>query len=424
MRFVPDVLRVRTFRDVWLASMASNAGSWLQIVASGWLILKATDSPAAVGALALVTRAPAIALSAYAGRLADRHDRRLVGIWTFLLQGAAAGVLAVVTLIYGVSVPAIYALTFAVGVGFALGLPAMLALIPSLVPRAQLSQAVSLNAAGINVARLLGPAIGGLTLALFGATVCFAVNAVSFLALVGALLVLPAQPAAAGSGGVRMREALASAMRDRALRRLLLGMALFTALGSPIQELAPVVADRLSAGAGGLGLLLGAMGGGALVGAWLLERLTAAGMPRHRALPIATLTFSGGLAVVALTPWFLLGLAGMAFSGAFWIWMFAATNTAIQLLSPPSLLGRMLGLYQLSVIGPIAVGSTAAGAVAGRIGIEATLSGCAVLLALWGAWSLRYPVMEIDAPRGTPARSLDERGNRVEHPGGDPALDL
>ena len=426
MRLVPDVLRVREFRDVWLASLASNAGNWLQIVASGWLILQATGSPAAVGALALVTRAPAIALSAYAGRLADRHDRRLVGIWTFLLQAVAAAALAAITFTSGVHVIAIYALTFLIGVGFALGLPAMLALIPSLVPRPRLSQAVSLNAAGINVARLLGPAIGGLTLAVFGATACFALNALSFLALVGVLLALPPRPAAAGSSRARMREAFGVAMRDRALRRLLIGMALFTALASPIQELAPVVADRLGVGAGGLGLLLGAMGGGALVGAWLLERLGDAGMPRHRALPIASLTFSGGLAVVAVTPWFALGLVGMAFSGVFWIWMFAATNTAIQLLSPPALLGRMLGLYQLSVIGPIAIGSTLAGVVAESAGIEATLAGCAVLLALWGAWSLRYPVMAIDdhEPPAPLAGSADEGGDGVEHPGRDPALDL
>ncbi|CAN0324705.1 unnamed protein product, partial [Phaeothamnion confervicola] len=276
MRLTPDVLRVPAFRRVWLASVISNGGNWLQIVASGWLILKATGSPAAVGALALVTRAPAIALSAYAGRLADRHDRRWVGICTFLLQAVAAGALAVVTLVAGVNVIAIYALTFMVGVGFALGLPAMLALIPSLVPRSRLSQAVSLNAAGINVARLLGPAIGGLTLALFGATVCFAVNALSFLALVGVLMALPARPAGADRGGVRMREALGYAARDPAMRRLLLGIALFTALASPMQELAPVVADRLDVGAGGLGFLLGAMGGGALLGAWLLERLGAA----------------------------------------------------------------------------------------------------------------------------------------------------
>ena len=198
---VPAVLRYRAFRDVWLASLASNAGSWLQIVASGWLILQLTDSPAAVGLLALVTRAPAILLSTVAGQLADRFDRRAVGIWTFLLQAVAAGALALITWASGPEVWSIYVLTFLVGVGFALGLPAMLALIPALVPAPRLSQAVSLNAAGINVARLAGPAIGGATLALFGATACFALNAVSFLALVLVLLRIPARPATTGCAG-------------------------------------------------------------------------------------------------------------------------------------------------------------------------------------------------------------------------------
>ena len=422
---VPEVLRVRAFRDVWLASLASNAGSWLQIVASGWLILKATGSPAAVGALALVTRAPAILLAAYAGQIADRFDRRLVGIWTFLLQAVAAGLLALITWIGGVNVPAIYVLTFVIGVGFALGLPAMLALIPALVPRPRLPQAVSLNAAGINVARLLGPAIGGVTLAVFGATVCFALNGLSFLALVAVLVRLaPRPPVRVGGERHRMREAFGYARRDPAMRRLLFGMALFTALASPIQELAPVVADRLGAGAGGLGLLLGAMGGGALIGAWLLERLQASGLQRHRALPIATLSFSAGMLVVAVTPWFALGMLGMAFSGIFWIWMFAGTNTAVQLLAPAPLLGRLLGLYQLSVIGPIAIGSTIAGLVAGWVGISAALTGCAILLALWGAWSLRNDVPSIDAPRRGADRSAGEGGHRVESAGGDAALDV
>jgi len=422
---VPEILRHRDFRDVWLASLVSNAGSWLQIVASGWLIFQATDSPAAVGALALVTRAPAIALSGYAGALADRFDRRAVGIWTFLLQAVAAAALALITWIDGTQVWAIYLLTFLVGTGFALGLPAMLALIPALVPRERLSQAVSMNAAGINVARLAGPAIGGGMLAAFGATVCFAVNAVSFLALVAVLLRLAPRPAAVRRGApTRMREALAHAAGDPAIRRLLVGMALFTALASPIQELAPVVADRLDAGAPGLGLLLGAMGGGALVGAWWLERLTANGLPRHRALPIATGTFAAGLAVVAVTPWLWLALLAMAFSGAFWIWMFAATNTAVQLNAPPALLGRLLGLYQLSVIGPIAIGSTVAGAVAEVVGIEATLLGCAALLAAWGVWSLRNAVPEIDGVHGGALGSAGERGDRVENPQGDAALDL
>ena len=109
---VPAVLRYRAFRDVWLASLASNAGSWLQIVASGWLILQLTDSPAVVGALALVTRAPAILLSTVAGQLADRFDRRAVGIWTFLLQAVAAGALALITWASGPEVWSIYVLSF------------------------------------------------------------------------------------------------------------------------------------------------------------------------------------------------------------------------------------------------------------------------------------------------------------------------
>ena len=159
---VPEILRHRDFRDVWLASLASNAGSWLQIVASGWLILQATGSPAAVGALALVTRAPAIALFGLRRRARrplrpalGRHlDVPAAGRRGGRARGRSPG-------LDGTHVWAIYLFTFLVGDGFALGLPAMLALIPALVPRARLSQAVSMNAAGINVARLAGPAIGG-----------------------------------------------------------------------------------------------------------------------------------------------------------------------------------------------------------------------------------------------------------------------
>ncbi len=398
MSLVPDVLRNRDFRAVWLASVASNAGSWLQVVASGWLILLLTDSPAAVGALALVTRAPAL-LSPYAGQIADRFDRRLVGMWTFLLQAAGAATLAVLSWSGHAGVGALYALNFVVGVGFALGLPAMLALIPALVPRARLSQAVSLNAAGINVARLAGPAVGGGVLAVFGATACFAVNAVSFLALVWALWRLPANRAAATAVRAPLSEALRYARRDPAMRRLLVGMAVFTALASPVQELAPVIARHIGSGPAGLGLLLGSMGGGALVGAWLLERMGGRGLPRHRALPIATVVFSAGLVVVAVSPWLWAGMAGMALSGAFWIWMFAGTNTAIQLRAPAPLLGRTLGLYQLSVVAPIAVGSTVAGLVADRVGIVATLLGCAALLGGYGLWTLHRPVPEIDIRR-------------------------
>jgi predicted MFS family arabinose efflux permease len=390
------VLRVPAFREVWLGSLASNAGSWLQIVAAGWLVLEMTGSPAAVGALALLARAPALLLSGHAGGLADRFDRRAVGIWTFLLQGVAALLLAVAAWSGVAGLGVIYALTFLMGVGFALGLPAMLALIPSLVSPDRLSQAVSLNAAGINVARAVGPAIGGVLLATLGAGACFFVNAVSFLALVVALLRLPSPPRGEKRPSAPVRVAVRYAVGDPAARRLLAGMAVFAALAAPTQELAPVMASDLGAGPKGLGLLLGAMGAGALGGAWLLERLTGGGFPRHRALPTASLLVAAGIALLAVVPNYPLAIAVMAFFGCFWIWMFAGTNTAIQMTAPRDLLGRMLGLYQLAVIGPIALGSIAVGGLAELLGIRHALGIAAALLAVWALWSLLNPIEEID----------------------------
>ena len=361
---IPAVLRVRDFRRVWLASLASNAGSWLQVVASGWLIFELTDSPAAVGALALVTRAPAFLLSTYGGSLADRFDRRSVGMATFGLQAAAAGTLALITFAGGANLAAIYTLTFAVGVGFALGLPAMLALIPTLVPSPRLSQAVSLNAAGINVARLAGPGHrrrGARALRRHG--VLRPQRRLVPGAGVGAVAhpAAPARRRARAAGAPGRRSTTRGATRPRAA--CCWAWALFTALASPIQELAPVVAARLDAGPEGPGAAARGHGRRRARG-----RLAAGAPPRPRAAApprpahlhdrlLGRARRRGGHALAgrrARSAW---PSAARSGSG-----MFAATNTAIQLRAPLPLLGRMLGLYQLAVIGPIAIGSSLAGA--------------------------------------------------------------
>ena len=207
----------------------------------------------------------------------------------------------------------------------------------------RLSQAVGLNAAGINVARLAGPAIGGATLALFGATACFA-PAVSFLALVLVLLRIPARPARRREG--RHCRAAAVAGGGGAPILIEIGGVHGPRLADP--ELAPVVADRLDAGPEG-SLLLGTRWAAACARRLAARATARRGLPRRRALPIATVSVlgrHGRRRFLALA----VACSSMAFSGAFWIWMFAATNTAIQLRSPRALLGRMLGLYQLSVM--------------------------------------------------------------------------
>ncbi|MFN8110641.1 MAG: MFS transporter [Thermoleophilia bacterium] len=396
---VPGVLRVSDFRRFWVASLISNCGSWLQVVAAGWLVQQLTHSPAAVGALALVARGPAFVLSVAGGQLADRFPRRLVGIWTFAVQGAASAAMALLAWSGHLGLWSIYVLTFALGVGFALGLPAMLAMVPALVPHERLSQAVSLNAAGINMARFVGPALGGALFDLAGPTWCFTVNSTSFLALVLVLMVVRPREPAAGATAVPLGAALRVAWHDPAIRRLLVGMMGFAAFAAPTQELAPVVADALHAGPSGLGMLLGAMGCGALLGAWLLDMLQRRGLRRGTALPLATLIFGVGMCGVAAAPVFPLALGAMAFCGAFWIWLFIATNTSVQLRAPHSMMGRMLGFYQLSVVGPIAIGSMGAGALAGRVGIHASLALCAAVLVAAGAWGLLHPVPEIDGTR-------------------------
>ncbi len=398
---VPTVLQLRDFRRFWIASLISNCGSWLQTVAAGYLIYHLTHSPGMVGALSLVSRGPAFLFSTSGGKIADRFDRRRIGRWTFALQGVAAGGMAVMSLIGALSVPVIFALTFALGVGFALGLPAMLALVPALVPPEHFEQAVSLNAAGVNVARLAGPAIGGVLLSVVGTTWCFGLNAFSFVALILVLLWVHVREMGPRPSGVSTRFALRFARQDPAIRRLLISITMFAALAAPVQELAPVIAHVLGAGAAGLGLLLGAMGAGALVGAWVLDRLQAHGLTRDVAISLATIVFAIMMSGLAVAPTLALGLLGMALCGAFWIWMFILINTSIQLRAPRSMIGRMLGLYQLAVIGPIAIGSLLAGLWAEIVGIRVSLVTCSVLLVAWGIWTMRRRVPEIDDGRAS-----------------------
>ena len=389
------MLRVPAFRSVWIGSVLSNGGTWFQAVAAGWLVLQITGSATMVGLLALAYRAPAFVLSTWGGKLADRYDWRVIGITTFSVEAVGALALSALAFAGHLSTGAIFAATVVMGTAFAVGLPSVLALVPALVPTAQLQEAVALNAAGINVARALGPVLAGVMLATAGAGWCFLVNSASFLFLVAALIAAP-HVQQGSKVPERLRTALSYAFTDRAARRLLVGMFLFMLFAGPMQELAPVLARRLGGGPVALGVILGGMGAGALLGAWLLQVLSTRGLPRHMAIPIATLAFGASLLLVAASPVLWLTVIGMVVAGAFWIWILTLTNASIQLSSPSSMLGRMLGFYQLSVITPIALGSVAFGALAGALGIGWSLAIAAACVLAWGAWTITHPVAEID----------------------------
>ncbi len=397
---VPSVLQIRGFRQFWIASLISNCGSWLQTVAAGYLVYHLTHSPGMVGALALVSRGPAFLLSTTGGRLADRFDRRLVGRWTFAVQGVAAAGMAVMSFLGLLSVPVIFVFTFALGVGFALGLPAVLALVPALVPVEHFEQAVALNAAGVErrtagrsgargdpararrgdlvlrPERVFVPGVGVRARVGPGAPLRPAGGARLDTTGTGVCVAGPGDPPAAVRHG-RLRGACRTDPGTRAGH-----------CPHPRQRCGrPGTAPR------------GHGRRGALIGAWALDRAQAHGLTRGRALTVATLLFAVMMVGLAAAPTLGLGLVAMAFCGAFWIWMFILANTSVQLRSPRSMVGRMLGLYQLAVIGPIAVGSLAAGLWAEVVGIRWSFVTCAVLLGLWGLWTLRTPVPEIDDGR-------------------------
>ena len=393
---LPAPLRIPLYRTWWLAAQSSNAGTWMQQVAAAWLVLDQTGSAAAVGLLGLAQRGPSLILTPLAGRFADRRDRRVVLAWTFFLQLVAAVGLTVAALL-GVAGPGtVIALSLLAGVGQALASPAQLATVSSLVPRELLPAAVSLQSAGFNLTRVVGPALAGLLLVVHGATLPFALNALSFVAPTVVALRLPASSSGGRGADATVRGAVDYARRSRALMRLLVGCAVFTFLAAPLTVLMPVYARTLGVGPDGLGLLLAAFGAGAALGAVLGLRFLRS-TPRHRLIPAAMTAFAVADVLAAVAPSFGPALIACAVAGACWLTVFTSTNASIQLISPDRLRGRLLSLYLWALVGPMAVSGVALGWVAGEAGIRLGLLLCAAPLAAYGVFALSRPVPEIDA---------------------------
>lgn len=375
-------LKHRVFRALWIATIASNVGTWMQDVGAAWLMTTLAPSPAMVALVRAASALPMFMLALPAGALADIVDRRrlllLTQIW-MLLAAAALGVLTIA----GLTSPAILlALTFALGIGTALNAPAWQALVPELVPRSQLMNAVALNSASINLARSVGPALGGLLIATVGPGATFLLNAVSF---VGVIVVLFRWPAA-HEVSVLPAERLVGAMRAGLryvrhappVRVVLARSSAFVVFGSALWALLPALARfELGRGPAGYGALLGAFGVGAV--------LAAAALPRWRLrLPVNRLV-AAALVVYALM---LLGLAWsrnlwltiviLLIAGGAWLSLLSTFNASIQASVPAWVRGRALAVSILVFFGGMVLGSVLWGWVAEHWGIRAAFTGAAV----------------------------------------------
>jgi MFS family permease len=261
---------------LWIASTASHIGSYMTDVGQGWLMATLTPSPLVVSLLVTAESLPFFVLGLPAGALADILDRRRLLIVTQAAMAVAVSTLAVVTLTGIVTPSMLLTLAFALGIANALNDPAWYAVLPELVPGDEVAAGVTLSAVGINVARTLGPALGGLIVAATGPGVVFALDALSFLGVVGVLVawrrerlptVLPAE---------RMLGAIRAGLRfarySQALRRVLLAAFLFMVCGGGVLALMPVLGRETGHGAVGFGLLLGSLGVGAVIRRFCLMR--------------------------------------------------------------------------------------------------------------------------------------------------------
>ncbi len=349
-----------------------------------------TSSPLLVALVQTAATAPALLVGLAGGVLADTLDRRvwliLMQVWMMLVT-AALGLLTV----FGMVNPAILlGLTFLLGVGMALNLPSWQALVQDVVAREQVASAVSLNSISFNLARSVGPAVGGWLTGAFGAGVVFLLNAGSFLGTVGVLAAWR-RPRPERKARRSLRSVFAEGGRfvwsDRRVRSAMARAALFVLCASSVGALLPLfVRDELGLPVAGYGTLLALYGGGSVVGALALARLRT-WFSVERIVGVANLIYAGTILGLAAAPNEWLAGVAMVVAGVCWTGMLVNLNVTVQMAAPEAVRGRAMSFYLLTFQGSFAVGSAVAGGLAGVVGLRGALVVCAC--GMVAGWAVR-----------------------------------
>ncbi len=386
-------MRYPVFRAVWLASTLSNLGALIQSVGAAWLMISIARAADMVALVQASIALPVMLLSLVAGALADNRDRRVVMLGTQLFMLAVSVALAACAWAGWITPWLLLLFTFLIGCGSAFNAPAWQASVGDMVPRAELPGAVALNSLGFNIARSVGPAIGGAIVAAAGAAAAFAVNAASYVALIAVLArwrpPRDPQPLPRESLGVAMAAGVRYVWMSPAIRTVLLRSAIFGAGASGLVALMPLVAKELLGG-GPLvyGLMLGAFGVGAVAGAIGAARLRQ-DFSTETIVRLACVAFALAAAIAGASTQLPATMAGLLLAGAGWVLALATFNVAVQLSAPRWVVARALSLYQMAAFGGIAAGSWLWGVVAERGSITLALLACAAVLiacTVFGAW--------------------------------------
>ena len=396
-----------TFRMMWLAVLIGNIGTWIHDVAAAWVMAANTGSPFMVAAVQSATTLPVVLLAVFAGTLADIVDRRKYLILAQLWMVLVAGTLALLAHLDTLGPWTLIGLTFALGIGAAMAMPAQQATVPELVPLRMLSPAVALSSLSMNIARAIGPALGGLIVASAGIEWAFAINALSFLGIVVVLVIWKRTPIKTAlppeSFGVALLAGLRYARQASVLQSVLVKAASFFLFASALTALLPIVVNReLQASAGAYGLLLGCIGIGAITGAVLLPKLRAR-IDSDRLVLAATLVYAGCMLALALLRnlpvLYLISLA----NGFAWITVLSSLQIAAQTSVPAWVRARALGLYIVVFSAGMAVGSLGWGTLAQQTSTVLALVVAAAGTVLAALFVLRFRLGEAANVNVTPS---------------------
>ena len=390
-------LRHAVFRRIWFASLVSNLGILIQGVGAAWAMTQMTSSADKVALVQTALMLPIMLIAMPAGAIADMHDRRIVALISLGIALVGATVLTVLAWLGLVTPNILLALCFVVGSGMALFGPAWQASVSEQVPAETLPAAVALNGISYNIARSFGPAIGGIVVATAGAVAAFAVNAVLYLPLMVVLFLWNRTHEPSRLPRERLNRAIVSGVRyianSPSIRIVLIRTLVTGIIGGSVSALMPLVArDLLHGGAQTYGIMLGAFGMGAVIGALNIGEVRRR-MSGEAAVRACAISMAGAIAAVALSTSAILTAVALVLAGAVWMLAVALFNIGVQLSAPRWVAGRSLAAFQASIAGGIAMGSWGWGHLTDLAGVETALlvsAGLMLLSPLLGIW-LRMP---------------------------------
>lgn len=394
-------LRHSVFRRIWLASLLSNFGIMIQSVGAAWAMTQMTSSADDVALVQTALMLPIMLISMPAGAVADMHDRRIVTLISLAIALSGATALTVLAWLGLVTPHILLALCFVVGSGMALFGPAWQSSVSEQVPSETLPAAIALNGISYNIARSFGPAIGGIVVATGGAVAAFAANALLYLPLLVVLLLWKRVSEPSRLPREQLSRAIVSGVRyitnSPSIKIVLTRTMVTGIIGGSVSALMPLVArDLLHGGAQTYGIMLGAFGMGAVIGALNIsevrKRLTG-----EAAIRACALSMGGAIAAVALSREPILTAAALVVAGAVWMLAVALFNIGVQLSAPRWVAGRSLAAFQASIAGGIAIGSWGWGRLTDVAGVETALLVSAALMLLSPLLGLLLPMPRIGA---------------------------